>query len=132
MKDGTTPVPVMIMIRVDFRLYGKGSRPKSIPVDAPNFDHVPANVRPPFLISYVKPKYSRSAIKNRTSGECVIDLTVDIHGIPQNVHMVTSLEPSLDENAVNAVRKWRYSPAIINGSEAPFESTVKIKFVLPQ
>ncbi len=132
MKDGTTPVPTMITIEVDFRLYaGKGPLPKSFP-QAPHFDSVPANVRPPLLINYVEPKYSSYGRKNRISGECVIGLTVDTHGIPQDVHVVTGLEPSLDENAVNAVRKWRYIPAITNGNETPFESTIKIKFVLPQ
>ena len=77
------------------------------------------------------PKYSYNGRKNRISGDCVIGLTVDTHGIPQNVHVVTSLEPSLDENAVKAVKRWRYTPAIINGSGAPFESTVKIKFRAP-
>lgn len=134
MKDGITPVPVMITIEVAFRLYS-GLKPRHtspIPSTAPGFGTVPSGVLSPLLINYVKPKYSRHAQEHRITGECVIGLTVDIHGKPEDVHVVTSLEPSLDENAVNAVRKWRYTPAIVNGSEAPFESTIKIKFVLPQ
>jgi len=133
MKNRTTPVPTMITIEVDFRLYnGKGPLPESILTEAPRFDSVPANVRPPVLINYVTPKYSRYAQKQRISGECVLALTVDIHGVPRNVHVVTSLEPSLDANAIQAVKKWRYTPAITNGNETPFESTVKVKFTLPQ
>jgi TonB family protein len=129
MKDGTTPVPVMITIEVDFRLY---ARDQPDPTAAPGFDTVPANVQPPFLLHYVKPKYSPYGRKNRISGDCVIGLTVDILGEPQNVHVVRSLEPSLDENAVAAVKRWRYTPAIINGKSVPFEGTVKVKFTLPE
>ncbi len=133
-KDGTTPVPVMITIEVDFRLYDWPMRRHAAPVPstAPGFDTVPSGVLPPILINYVVPKYSRVARKNRISGDCVIGLTVDTDGIPQNVHVVASLEPSLDENAVAAVNRWRYSPAIINGNPAPFESTVKVKFTFPE
>ena len=133
MKDGTTPVPTMITIEVDFRLYS-GKRPSHIspvPIGAPRFDPAPGNVGSLLLINYVEPKYSHYAKEHRISGECVIGLTVDIHGRPQNVHVVTSLDPSLDQNAVEAVKKWRYTPPMINGNAAPIDGTVKIKFVLP-
>jgi protein TonB len=83
------------------------------------------------LLNYVVPKYSRYARKNQIGGECVIGLTVDTQGVPQNVHVVRSLDPSLDENAVEAVKKWRYTPPMANGKPVPFEGTVKIEFKLP-
>jgi TonB family protein len=133
MKDGTTPVPVQITVEVDFKLYGRKSpAPRYNPNPAPDFDTVPSNVNPPTMLHYVVPKYSRNGRKNRITGECVIGLTVDTDGKPQNVHVVTSLEPSLDQNAVEAVKQWRYTPAMINGSAVPFESTVKVKFTFPQ
>ncbi|MGO8757620.1 MAG: energy transducer TonB [Terracidiphilus sp.] len=128
MKDGKTPVAVMVTIEVVFRLYARG---KPVPSTAPGFDTVPSNVSPPHLLDYVVPKYSYNGRKNRISGDCVIGLTVDTHGVPQNVHVVTSLEPSLDENAVKAVKQWRYTPAMSNGNAVPFESTVKVNFTLP-
>ncbi len=131
MKDGTTPVPVQITIEVDFRLY---AQKKPVPSTAPSFDTEPGNVSPPLLINYVKPKYSRYARKNRVTGVCVIGLTVDTNGIPRNVHVVTSLELSLDANAVKSVKHWRYKPAtnMKNGTAIPFEGTVKIEFKLPE
>jgi TonB family protein len=134
MKDGTIPVPVAMTIEVAFRLY-HGKKPDGPPpnaIDAPRFDTVPDNVVPPALVEYVKPKYSSYGRQNRISGVCVIGLTVDIEGIPQNVRVVTSLEPSLDENAIEAVKRWRYAPAMINGIPAQFESTVKVNFTLPE
>lgn len=134
MKDGTTPVPVAITIEVAFRLYHgkKPGGPASVPIDAPRFDTVPDGVIPPILLNYVVPKYSHDGRKKRISGDCVIGLAVDIEGVPQNVHVVTSLEPSLDGNAVEAVKRWRYAPAMINGIPTRFESTVKVKFRFPE
>ncbi len=128
MKDGTTPVPVQIIVEVEFRLY---ARNKPVPSSAPSFDTVPGNVSPPQLLNYIAPKYSHHARRTGISGECVIGLTVDTQGIPQNVHVVRSLEPSLDENAVEAVKKWRYTPPMADGKAVPFEGTVRIDFKLP-
>jgi TonB family protein len=129
MKDGTTPVPVQIAVEVEFRLY---DRKKSIPSTAPSFDTVPGNVSPPHLLDHIVPKYSHYGRENQISGACVIGLTVDTQGIPQNVHVVRSLEPSLDENAVRAVKQWRYTPAMTNGNAVPFESTVTVNFKLSE
>jgi TonB family protein len=134
MKDGTTPVPTMITIEVDFRLYSgkKPSHISPVPIGAPRFDPVPGNAGSLLLINYVEPRYSHFGRKNRISGECVIGLTVDIHGMPQNVHVVTSLDPSLDQNAIEAVKKWRYTPPMINGNAAPIDGTVKVNFTFPE
>ena len=134
MKDGTIPVPVMITIEVDFRLYSglKLRHTSPIPSNAPRFETAPGNARPLTLLNYVEPKYSHYGRKNRISGECVIGLTIDADGVPQNVHVVTSLEPSLDQNAVEAVKKWRYTPPMTNGKAVPVEGTVKVIFTLPE
>lgn len=136
MKDGTTPVPVMITIEVDFRLYDGRKKPRipaHIPALVPAGSGIPSGkLIPPTLLDYTEPKYSRSARKNRVAGECVIGLSIDAYGIPQNVRVVRSLEPSLDANAVAAVKRWRYSPTkLINGTNVPFEATVTIEFNLP-
>jgi TonB family protein len=129
MKDGTTPVPTMITIEVDFRLY---DRYTPGPIGAPRFDPASGNASSLLLLNYVEPKYSRYGRNNHISGECVIGLTIDIHGVPQNVHVVRSLEPSLDRNAIEAVKKWRYTPHITNGYAVPVDGTVKVKFTFPE
>lgn len=134
MKDGITPVPVLITIEVNFKLYNGPTPDPSAPIlsSAPG-SAANGNVQPPFVLHYVAPKYSKNARKNRISGECVIGLTVDTNGKPQNVHVVTSLEPSLDANAIKAVKQWNYMPAtnMRNGNAIPSEVIVKIEFKLP-
>jgi TonB family protein len=132
MKDGTTPVPVEIIVEIDFRLYkgfgADGCSPQSL---------APAPVRagspnsPPILISTVEPKYTRYARKTGITGMCTLQLTIDAKGIPRNVQVVKSLDPGLDNNAVEAVKRWRYKPAIKDGVPLPVDSTVNVKFELP-
>jgi len=67
----------------------------------------------------------------RIQGICLIGLVVDANGVPQKVHVVKSLEPSLDEEAVASVQTWRFTPALKDGTQpVPFEVTVEINFRL--
>jgi TonB family protein len=49
-------------------------------------------------------------------GHCFLGVTIDANGIPQNIHVVHELEPELDSNAMEAVRNWRFKPALRDGS----------------
>jgi TonB family protein len=57
-------------------------------------------------------KYSREAKNKHIQGICLIGLIVDVNGMPQNIHVVHSLESSLDQNAIEAVRAYRFKPAM--------------------
>ncbi|MGB0065666.1 MAG: energy transducer TonB [Terracidiphilus sp.] len=132
MKDGTTPVPVMVTVEVNFHLYSgkKPNRSAAAIRSLPSSGTTLGNVKPPVLVNYVEPEYSDYGRKNRISGNCVIGLTVAPNGMPQNVHVIESLEPSLDENAVAAVKQWFYKPTMKDGHAVAFEGSVKIKFKL--
>jgi TonB family protein len=132
MKDGTTPVPVMITVEVDFHLYSgrKPDRSAAAIKSLPGSSTAQGKVKLPVIVNYVEPEYSDYGRKNRISGECVVGLTVATDGIPHNVRVIESLEPSLDQNAVAAVKQWVYKPATKDGHTVPFEGSVKIKFKL--
>ena len=58
-----------------------------------------------------QPRYSDAARAAKIQGEIFITLIVDAHGMPINPRIVKSLEPGLDQNALEAVRHYRFSPA---------------------
>jgi TonB family protein len=62
-------------------------------------------------------------------GRCFLGVTVDANGVPQNIHVVRELEPELDSNAMEAVKKWRFKPALRDGSTpVAVEGTVAATF----
>ncbi len=49
-------------------------------------------------------------------GVCLLGVTIDANGFPQNIAVVHALEPELDSNAIEAVKNWRFKPALRDGS----------------
>jgi len=85
------------------------------------------------------PQYSKEARKKKISGNCLVGLTVDAEGIPQDVHVVHSLaegqEPklrkaalSLDEKALEVVRQYRFTPATREGKAVTVQMNIEVNF----
>ena len=45
-------------------------------------------------------------------GFCFLGVTIDTNGIPQNIHVIRGLEPELDSYVMEAVKNWRFKPAL--------------------
>ena len=101
------------------------------PTDPAAVAHSTEHIAPPKVISQTNPEYSLEARKNKISGTCLVAFTVGTDGIPRDVHVVKSLDPTLDANTVQAVESWTFKPAIKNGNEpVPFDLTVESTFHL--
>lgn len=48
-------------------------------------------------------------------GLCLLSVTIDADGIPSGIRVVRSLDPELDNYAAEAVRNWRFRPALREG-----------------
>jgi TonB family protein len=59
-----------------------------------------------------------------------LGLTIDHDGVPQNIQIKRSLDPSLDQAAIEAIRKWRFEPAIKNGQPVSMYITAEVYFRL--
>jgi TonB family protein len=70
---------------------------------------------PPHVISSVDPQYTPQARAAKLSGKCLVALTIDTQGNPTNVHVEKPIGMGLDENAINAVKQYRFSPAMQDG-----------------
>ena len=82
-----------------------------------------------------KPHYTKKAERENIQGIVLVQATVGADGRPQNVAVVRSLGYGLDEKAVEAVKKWRFSPAIgRDGKPVAVPVTIEIAFngVLPE
>jgi len=75
--------------------------------------------------------YPGVALKYKISGICMIGLTIDERGQPQNVHVVKSLTPTLDERALEAVKQYRFKPAMKDGrTPVAVPITIEVDFRL--
>ena len=60
-------------------------------------------------------EFSDEARRAKYQGVCLVGLIVDAQGNPQNVHIVRTLGMGLDEKAMEAVRKYKFKPAMKDG-----------------
>jgi protein TonB len=82
------------------------------------------------VVYQVSAEYTDEAKEARISGEVVLDLDIDNKGSVEAVRIKRSLDKGLDENAVAAVRKWRFTPATRNGEPVATTISVSVKFAL--
>ena len=86
-------------------------------------------IREPRRIAYVSPVYPLIAQAARLEGDVVLEAIIGTDGIVQDLRVVRS-SPLLDEAAVEAVRQWRYTPTLLNGTPVPVVMTVRVSFRL--
>jgi len=60
----------------------------------------------------------------------VLSIVVDEQGLPRSFKVVKPLGLGLDEKAIEAVQKWRFSPAKMNGKAVAVQATVEVNFRL--
>ena len=70
---------------------------------------------PPKPIFAPFPEYVDKARKERIEGTVEFQITVDTKGKVTDVRTTRSLDPSLDKKSLEAVRKWRFEPALLEG-----------------
>jgi TonB family protein len=80
------------------------------------------------------PDYPQSAIAQHISGSVTLEYTVDTRGEPRDIHVVEATPPGVfDQAAINAVRRWRYAPMVVDGAavDVPAVKT-RVRFELPK
>jgi len=76
-------------------------------------------------------EFSDEARRAKYQGEVMITLIVDAQGNPQNPRVVRPLGMGLDEKALEAVRKYKFKPALKDGKPpVPVIITIAVNFRL--
>ena len=88
-------------------------------------------VSAPVVIRSVDPEFSDEARRAKYQGICLISLIVDTDGNPQNIHIARALGMGLDEKAIEAVKLFKFKPAMKDGkTPVPVQMTIEINFRL--
>ena len=85
----------------------------------------------PVLISQVRPNYTNRALVERLQGSVLLEVIVRRDGQPDAIRVVRSLDPlGLDEEAIRAVRQWRFRPGRIGNAPVDVLVTCIVDFSL--
>jgi len=85
-------------------------------------------VRSPVLVRRVEPDYPEAARRARIEGVVILDAIITASGDVEDVRVVRSAGALLDSAAGEAVRRWAYRPATLNGRPVRVFLTVTVDF----
>jgi protein TonB len=91
---------------------------------------VGGNVTAPIPIYSPDPGYSEEARKAKYSGVAVVVAIVDAQGNVVDVQILKPVGLGLDEKAVEAVRQWKFKPAMRNGTPVKVRVNIEVTFRL--
>jgi len=92
---------------------------------------VGGNVQPVSLIEQVRPVYPAGLQSAGIEGNVLIEAVISKDGVPDSlVPQTTSVDPAFVNAAMDAVRQWRYRPALLNGEPVAVSTTINVDFRL--
>ena len=87
-------------------------------------------VIPPHAIYMPEPEYSKKARKAKLQGTVVLSIIINANGEVHEITVEKSLGLGLDEKAIEAVRQWRFEPAMKDGKPVAVRVHVQTSFHL--
>jgi len=86
--------------------------------------------RHPTLLHKEEPEYSEEARRAHFQGTVLLLIDVGLDGRPANIRVVTGAGFGLDERAIDAVSRWRFSPAVAGDRPVVAPALVEVGFHL--
>jgi protein TonB len=99
------------------------------PQEPPKTVRPGGNVKPPEKVHDAAPVYPAIAQAARVQGIVIIQATIGVDGRVVDATVLRSV-PLLDGAAIDAVRRWRYTPTTLNGQPVAVVMTVTVNFTL--
>jgi periplasmic protein TonB len=91
---------------------------------------VGGGISAPQAIVTPDPEYTDEARLAKTQGTCTLWLIVDADGNPRDIRVVRGLGFGLDAKAMEAVKHWRFDPALKDGKPVNVQISVQVEFRL--
>jgi TonB family protein len=87
-------------------------------------------VNAPKVVYKVDPNYTQEARDAKIEGTVVVNVEVHPDGKAHNLRVERTLDPGLDQKALDAISAWRFQPATKNGKPIAVKATIEINFKL--
>jgi TonB family protein len=92
---------------------------------------VGGRISSPEVVHSVEAEFSDEARRAKYQGVCLISLIVDAQGNPQDIRVARALGMGLDEKAIEAIRQYKFKPAMKDGKTAvPVMIQIEVDFRL--
>jgi len=91
---------------------------------------VGGGVSAPRAIFAPDPEYSEEARKAKYQGTCVLWLVVGPDGRTRDIRVARTLGLGLDQQAIEAVKQWKFEPAMKDGKPVAVQVNVEVSFRL--
>jgi protein TonB len=86
-------------------------------------------IREPRKLVDIAPIYPDIARAARVEGLVILEATIDERGVVTDARVLRSV-PLLDAAALTALKQWRYTPTLLNGTPVRVLMTVTFRFSL--
>jgi protein TonB len=87
-------------------------------------------MNPPHVLVSPDPDYPDAARRAKVHGVVLVACEVGTDGTVSNARILNSLRKDLDASALEAVRKWRFEPAMKDGKPVAVQVNVEVTFRL--
>ncbi|MGA2353731.1 MAG: TonB family protein [Terriglobales bacterium] len=91
---------------------------------------VGGGISAPKPVSTPEAQYTEDARNAKTQGTCILWLIVDTEGHPRDIRVVHGPGHGLEAKAVEAVKQWRFEPAMKDGKPVNVQISVEVGFKL--
>jgi protein TonB len=106
------------------------STPVAVPkVAAPQRVRVSSGVQAGLLVNKPQPNYPPLARQARIQGKVLLQALISKDGSIENLQLISG-HPMLAPAAIEAVKRWKYKPYLLNGEPVEVETTVEVNFTL--
>jgi TonB family protein len=116
-------------LAVGLRVDADSSKPAGAGKKNPSTINVSPLVMQGNILTKVPPVYPIEAKKAGIQGKVVLDAIVGKDGAVENLK-VTSGPKELQQSALDAVRRWKYKPFLLNGKAVVVDTTINVTYSL--
>ena len=88
------------------------------------------DVKSPKVIHYVEPAFTDTSKDAFVDGVVKLKTTVTPEGMPVDIEVVKGLNEQENQNAIDAVKQWRFSPGTKGGEAVHVRVSIEIAFHL--
>lgn len=121
---------VLLIISLTLPVFSRATEPDKGKSDDEKVYEIGGDVKPPKLVHVVEPSFDSHSESAFVAGVVKIQIVVKKSGVPDDPKVLSGISQRQDQKAVEAVRQWRFRPAMKDETPVSVRVTVEVDFQL--